>query len=431
MVWGASCSCVGNWAVEAGAGCAWPLPRDGTIRQRLRCRQKKRYTSAAKANAMAPFDNEQARVETAARYVALGPDSSRNLNQLADLTARVLGTPIALVTLVDGEHVWLKARHGLNIESVPREPGFCASCVMQDDPWIVEDARKDPRTQANSLVAGSVGVRAYLGIPLQTSEHCNIGALCVLDTRPRLTTAVDIANMRDLAAITMQNLELKVATDDALKKYSSELAQREQREARIRVLMREVAHRSKNLLAVVQAIAHQTSGPTAAVRQYVNRLTQRIHALSDTHELMAAEDWFGISLHQLLKRQLRPYTEGNSARVTFEGPSLSVNDKAAQNIGLAIHELVANAVTYGALSVPHGSVQISWTLDGLDPASSRLQLRWVELEGSRPAISTTPGFGSRVLTHLAPAALGGSAQLTLSDGGVQWVLDVPSASAIQ
>ena len=380
---------------------------------------------------MGPFDNEQARVDTAARYIALIPDGSKDLNQLADLTARVLRTPIALVTMVDGEHVWLKARHGLEIQSVPREPGLCASCVLQDDPWIVEDAANDPRTHANSLVAGNLGVRAYLGIPLQTAEHRNIGALCVLDIQPRQPSAVDIANMRDLAVIAVQTMELKVVTNDALKKYSSELAQREQREARIRVLMRELAHRSKNLLAVVQAIAHQTSGSTAAVREYVNRLTQRIHALADTHELMAAEDWFGISLHQLLKRQLRPYTEGNSAQVTFEGPSLSVNDKAAQNIGLAIHELVANAVTYGALSVPHGSVQISWTLDGLDPASSRLQLRWVELEGSRPAISTTPGFGSRVLTHLAPAALGGSAQLTLSDGGVQWVLDVPSASAIQ
>jgi two-component sensor histidine kinase len=228
----------------------------------------------------------------------------------------------------------------------------------------------------------------------------------------------------------MQNLELRAAADAAVKKYSSELAQREQREARIRVLMRELAHRSKNLLAVVEAIARQTADSTVAIPQYVGRLSQRIHALADTHELMAAEDWFGISLHQLLKRQLRPFAEGN-ARVTFEGPSLSVNGRAAQNIGLAMHELAANAIMYGALSVPDGSIAITWHLEGHDPSSSRLQLRWAEQGGPPMARDRPPGFGSRVLAHLTPAALQGSAGYTLSDHGIDWLLDVPATSVVE
>jgi GAF domain-containing protein len=144
---------------------------------------------------MGPLDVEQARLEAVACFVGLQTQSDPTLNQLTGLAARLMRTPMALVTIVDRERVWLKARHGMDREWVPHEPGLCASCILQDDPWIVEDAASDPRTQANSLVTGPLGVRSYLGVPLQTSGHCNVGALCVLDGAPRQPSTTDIVNM--------------------------------------------------------------------------------------------------------------------------------------------------------------------------------------------------------------------------------------------
>ena len=382
------------------------------------------------ANVMGTIETEQ-RMQAAARYREIDTRRDDPLTRLTDLAARLLRTPIALVTLVDHERVWLKARHGIDVASVPLEPGLCASCVLQDDPWIIQDAASDPRTLANSLVTGKLGVRSYFGVPLRTPDLCNIGALCVLDFEPRQPSNTDIAHLQDLAAVAMHTLELRLAAEAANRKHSSELGRREQREARIGVLMQELAHRSKNLLAVVQAIARQTAGSTPSVRQYADRLTQRIKALADTHELMAVEDWFGTSMHQLIKRQLSPFTDGDHAQVTLTGPSLYVNGRAAQNIGLAIHELASNAIKYGALSIPAGSIQITWKVEGDNPVSSRLLLSWSEQGGPPRPQDTAPGFGSRVLTHLTPAALEGSAQFALSDQGALWRLDVPSASSIR
>ena len=363
------------------------------------------------------LQTEQTRMQAAVRYGAIAMHCEEALNRLMRLAARLLQAPIALVTLVDHERIWLRARHGLDVKSTPLEPGLCASCVLQNDPWIIPDATSDPRTRLNSLVKGTPGVRSYLGIPLQSSDGHNIGTLAVIDFKPKQPSEIDISNARDLAAIAMHSLEQKL--------------QREQREARIKVLMRELAHRSKNLLAVVHSITRQTAGANPVVRQYADGLTQRIKALADTHELLAVEDWFGTSLHQLLTRQLSPLMSGDQARITLNGPSLFLNAKAAQNIGLAIHELATNALQFGVLSTPTGSVEITWKLDGADPAASRLKLSWLERGARLTMPDGPPGFGSLVLTRLTPAALEGSAHYAILDHGALWILDVPLAGVNQ
>jgi GAF domain-containing protein len=141
---------------------------------------------------------------------------------------------------------------------VPREPGLCASCVMQDGPWIVSDARRDARALTNSLVAGEFGLQFYLGIPLATGDGFHLGTLCVLDLAPREPTDVEISHVRDLASLVMDELELPLASKRAHADYRDELTRREQREERITALNKELAHRSKNLLALVQAIVRQT-----------------------------------------------------------------------------------------------------------------------------------------------------------------------------
>jgi GAF domain-containing protein len=233
------------------------------------------------------LETEQARAQAAASYRAVAIQC-KGLTRLARLAATLLRAPAAVITIVDQERIWLEARHGVDVKFAPLEPGLCASCILQDGPWVISDAAPDCRTKANSLVNGPLGVRSYLGVPLRTAAGHNIGALAIINFEPRQPTELDITSAQDLATVVMQSLEHKRRLETARAQGANELAQREQREARIRVLMRELAHRSKNLLAVVQAIARQTAGPNPLVQQYADGLSQRIQALADAHEPVCA-----------------------------------------------------------------------------------------------------------------------------------------------
>jgi GAF domain-containing protein len=125
--------------------------------------------------------NEQQRLDAVRRYQILDTPPDGAFDRITAIASRLLAVPIAMVSIVDEDRIWLKSHHGFDLQQIPREPGLCASCVMQHDPWIVPDARQGTRALANSLVSGPVGLQFYLGIPLRTADGFNLGTLCVLD----------------------------------------------------------------------------------------------------------------------------------------------------------------------------------------------------------------------------------------------------------
>jgi sigma-B regulation protein RsbU (phosphoserine phosphatase) len=127
------------------------------------------------------------------------------------LAARHFGVPISIVSIVDTDRIWFKSRHGLDVGEIGRDPGLCASAILQDEPWIVEDAARDARTLANPLVAGDFGLRFYAGAPLTTRDGHNLGTLCVIDREPRDVTPEEAETLRDLAAIVVDELELRLS----------------------------------------------------------------------------------------------------------------------------------------------------------------------------------------------------------------------------
>ncbi|HWG73565.1 MAG TPA: SpoIIE family protein phosphatase [Acidimicrobiales bacterium] len=156
--------------------------------------------------------NESSRIEAVRRYEILDTPPDGTFDRITALAARILGVPVAIVSIVDTDRIWFKSHHGLvGVDHVGRDPGLCASAILQDGPWIVNDAASDPRTLANPLVAGPSGFRFYAGVPLSTADGFNLGTLCVLDTEPRQITAVDTASLEDLAALVMDDLELRLA----------------------------------------------------------------------------------------------------------------------------------------------------------------------------------------------------------------------------
>ena len=137
------------------------------------------------------------------------PDGA--FDRIATLAARILHTPIASVTIVDEDRIWFRARHGLDATETDRVPGLCASAILKDGPTIVTDAAVDPSTISNPLVAGGMGLRFYAAAPLITSDGYRLGTLNVMDRKPRDISDDEVATLQDLAAMVVDELELRLA----------------------------------------------------------------------------------------------------------------------------------------------------------------------------------------------------------------------------
>ena len=190
-------------------------------------------------------------------------------------------------------------------------------------------------------------------------------------------------------------------------------------------LMRELAHRSKNQLAVVKGIALQTVHQSESVDQFVSQFSQRIQGLAESQDLMVRQNWQGAWLSDLVRAHLELFGAGK--RADLEGPPIFLNAHAVQNIGFALHELATNASKHGALSTARGRVDVTWR--GPDERD-RIHLEWMERDGPLAVSPLRQGFGHRVLTELAAQALQGTSKLEFSSDGVRWCLDFPATCAV-
>jgi hypothetical protein len=159
--------------------------------------------------ALIPSD-EDARMEAVRRYAILDTPADGAFDRVTALAARLFSVPIAIVSVVDHDRIWFKSHHGVAVEEIGRDAGLCASAILQDDVWVIENAPDDPRTLANPLVAGAFGLKFYAGAPLKSRDGYNLGTLCILDHEPRVLDASDSATLRDLAAVVMNDLELRL-----------------------------------------------------------------------------------------------------------------------------------------------------------------------------------------------------------------------------
>ena len=366
------------------------------------------------------------RLAAVRRYNILDTPPDGAFDRITAIAARLLKVPIAIISIVDHDRIWFKSKHGVDFHQIDRDLGLCASCILQDDVWIVSNAKTDVRALANPLVAGEARIQFYLGIPLRTHDGFNLGTLCVLDVVPRAAAKDDISQLTDLAAVVMDELELRLSARRALVDFHEELARRELREDHIQRLLRELAHRSKNLLAVVLATVRHTAPQDAQAREYAGALTGRVQGLAWTHDLIAEEDWRGANLKELASRQI-----GEQSRVELAGPEITITPVAAQHIGMALHELAANAARHGALSSGKGRVSFIWKLEDRPPSQRWLQLTWSERGGPTVMPPARKGFGHLVLERLAPEGLGGIALLSFAKDGVVWSCETPASRIVQ
>ena len=206
-----------------------------------------------------------------------------------------------------------------------------------------------------------------------------------------------------------------------------DITERKQREEHVNFVMRELSHRAKNLLAVIQAIARQTGRQAKTFDVFEERFTARLQSLAHSHDILVKRDWRGGTLQDLVTSQISPF----SSRVTAEGPDLLLSPRAVEQLGIALHELATNAVKHGALSVASGSIGIIWAMvtDG-DGGAKRLRVHWSERGGPVVTPPTREGFGHRVVKKLVPLALDGTASLEFLPEGVSWTLVMPATEVI-
>ncbi len=206
-----------------------------------------------------------------------------------------------------------------------------------------------------------------------------------------------------------------------------DITARKQRETHMHLLMREVTHRSKNLLAIIQAMARQTVKDSLTASEFEERFSARLRGLAASHDLLAARDWHGAAINDLVRWQLGSALETAESRVTMRGPPVFLKPEAAQNIGLAFNELASNATRFGALSGPAGEVSIEWSIDPEGTEPRRFHIGWRESGGPEVAPPRRYGFGHKVVERLAARALDGTVSLTFASAGLQWSLHIPAS----
>ncbi len=217
-----------------------------------------------------------------------------------------------------------------------------------------------------------------------------------------------------------------------LDQRTKELAEAEQRfesdraasEQQLRLLLRELTHRSKNLLAVIQAIARQTARRTATVDEFLDNFGARLHAIGMSHDLLVADDWHGASLRMLVEQQLEAHIHGSDRRIAIEGEDVVLKPEAVHNLGLALHELAANAEKYGSLSDPNGTISVHWDVCEDEQA---LTLIWEERGGPDVQEPSRSGFGRAMLESVVGKALAGEVALSFPIEGVRCEIVIPAA----
>lgn len=202
-----------------------------------------------------------------------------------------------------------------------------------------------------------------------------------------------------------------------------EVTERKRREQTLRTLLREVSHRSKNLLAIIQSVATQTGRHATTIETFLDRFRGRLQSLAASQDLVTSSNWRGAMLGELVEGQLARYRAQSEEGVVFKGDDVHLNPNAALHVGLALHELLVNSMSHGALAQPGGGAEVDSKLDKAN--GGVLVLCWIEDTQLRD-LGSERRFGSVALERVVPQSLDGAASLSIVGGKLIYRLDIPA-----
>lgn len=202
-----------------------------------------------------------------------------------------------------------------------------------------------------------------------------------------------------------------------------DISERRRHEEHVRTLLKEVNHRSKNMLSLVNVIARRTA--SMGSEGFIERFSQRIGALATNQDILVRSEWQQIPLEELVRSQLAHFQDLLDRRISISGPPLAILPAAAEKLGMALHELATNASKYGALASDVGRIVIEWQAGPAEDA--RFVLIWREAGGPPVVPPAKTGFGSLVSGRILEVGLNGAVQADYAPGGLSWRLSCPLA----
>lgn len=206
-----------------------------------------------------------------------------------------------------------------------------------------------------------------------------------------------------------------------------DITERKQADEHLQFIMRELSHRTKNLLAVVQAMAWQSSQGTKDIDEFLERFTRRIESLRRSHDLLVRREWEGVVLVDLVRGQLSPFLDSEATRLAVSGPHLLVRPAGAEDLGLVLHELATNASKYGALSVPGGTIAVDWQLSTASEGAAMLRMTWREHGGPPVTPPRRTGFGTAVIRDMLAMTHKARINLDYAAQGLRWEMEVAAS----
>lgn len=216
----------------------------------------------------------------------------------------------------------------------------------------------------------------------------------------------------------------------AISTIAHDITQRKRDEAHMQFIMRELSHRSKNLLSVVISFARQTWKQSQDFHDFENRFAGRLHALARSHDLLVRQDWRGAGLEGLVQAHLAPFAGDEPDRIDAKGPNLFLKPDAVQNLGYAFHELATNAAKYGALSQAGGKVTLRWDLV-TSPSGGRIHIKWEESGGPPVTPPERSGLGSMLTGTMTERSLGATVTTRYEPTGLVWEIDIPAERVLR
>jgi two-component sensor histidine kinase len=335
--------------------------------------------------------NEPQRMAAVKRYEILDTPADGSFDRVTALAARRFNVPISIISIVDHDRIWFKSHHGLaGVHQIDREPGLCASAILGDDPYLLPDAATDVRSLANPLVAGDFGLRFYAGVPLRTSDGFNLGTLCVIDKEPRPITTEQIEDLKDLAALVIDQLEFRLS---ALRSLSQAA-----------LLAREIDHRVMNSLQFVASMlrlqGRKVAGSEAA--NEIDAAANRVAAVARVHRHFHLEDKNTAFVPAVLylRRLCDDLAGVLGVTVDVEGDGGLLPTTLIQPVGLLVNELVTNAAKHGS-----GKVNVSYRCE--DACSIAVCDEGGGLPAGFDPQAESSGLGMKIVTVLA-RQLGGT-----------------------
>lgn len=256
---------------------------------------------------------------------------------------------------------------------------------------------------ASIAVAGSLTIARLLtqGVRLLAMDARRLGAGEPVEPRRYVITEVEAVSTALASAATA----------------------RTKAESEIRLLMREVAHRAKNQLTVIQSMLAQSANSAEDPSDFVEAFRKRLAGLARSTDLMVANAANGVDFSELVRNQLQPFMPAESDRVVLSGPVLRLDSQMAQTLGMALHELATNAIKHGALANQTGMIRIAWTV-----SDGAIEISWRESGADIVAPSgqkSRRGFGTVVLERMLGMALRAELERTMHADGIEWRIRIP------